>query len=464
MKRLIVLWIGIVFVLFANPIDFKKAKANPKRVTPSSPNEILSFSSTLEPTINSVVNIATKQMVANRVSPLFDDPFFRHFFGPEFQRQMPQKRAQSALGSGVILTSDGYIVTNHHVIDGADEITVTLSKSDKEYTAKLIGSDPGSDLALIKIEEKHLQPITIGNVEDVRVGDIVFAIGNPFGVGESVTQGIISAVGKNAIGINRYENFIQTDASINPGNSGGALVDSRGVLIGINTAILSRSGGNHGIGFSIPVDMMQNVVSQLAKSGKVSRGYLGVNLSSLTPELKPLYKESKGAVVTNVQVDSVAYKAGIQRGDLIIQVDKTPIDSPLTLQRVIGEKEPKSTIRITLERNKKKETISLTLGAQDEIAEATSNERILQGATLSTLTPELRNELRLRPDTKGVAVVQVKPNSQAQKDGLQAGDVIIQVENKSITSLQDLRQALAPKKPKRVYLSRGGAIILIVVS
>ncbi|HHO41912.1 MAG TPA: PDZ domain-containing protein, partial [Epsilonproteobacteria bacterium] len=296
------------------------------------------------------------------------------------------------------------------------------------------------------------------------VGDIVFAIGNPFGVGESVTQGIISAVGKNAIGINRYENFIQTDASINPGNSGGALVDSRGVLIGINTAILSRSGGNHGIGFSIPVDMMQNVVSQLAKSGKVSRGYLGVNLSSLTPELKPLYKESKGAVVTNVQVDSVAYKAGIQRGDLIIQVDKTPIDSPLTLQRVIGEKEPKSTIRITLERNKKKETISLTLGSQDELAEATSNERILQGATLSTLTPQLRNELRLRPDTKGVAVVQVKPNSQAQKDGLQAGDVIIQVENKSITSLQDLRQALAPKKPKRVYLSRGGAIILIVVS
>lgn len=458
------LWLGIGCVLFGSSIDFKTAPKNPSHIMPHSPNEVLSFSSILEPAINSVVNIATKQVVTNSVSPLLEDPFFRHFFGPEFYRQAPTQRAQRALGSGVILSSDGYIVTNHHVIDGADEITVTLSNSDKEYVAKLIGSDSGSDLALIKIEAKNLQPIVLGNIGDVRVGDIVFAIGNPFGVGESVTQGIVSALGKNAIGINRYENFIQTDASINPGNSGGALVDSRGVLIGINTAILSRSGGNHGIGFSIPVDMMQNIVSQLAQSGKVSRGYLGVNLSSLTPELKQLYKETKGAVVTNVQLDSVADKAGIQRGDLIIKVDNSAIDSPLTLQRVIGEKEPNSKIRITLERNKKKEVITLTLGSQDDVLEASSSETAMQGATLSMLTPQLRSQLGLSADSSGVVVTQVEPNSQAQKDGFQAGDVIIQIENKTITSIKDLRQALAPKKPKRVYLSRGGAIMLLVVN
>ena len=275
LKKTILISALLSSTLFAASVTFENAPKSPKHKLPNGQNEILSFNSALKDSMNAVVNISTRTI--NYQGDL-NRQFFREFFG----NQMPAQKSENSLGSGVIVSKDGYIVTNNHVVDGADEISVTVNGRDKEYMAKVIGRDKGSDLAVIKIEAEKLEPITFSHIEDVKLGDVVFAIGNPFGVGQTVTQGIVSALNKHGVGINQYENFIQTDASINPGNSGGALIDSRGALIGINSAILSRSGGNHGIGFTIPVDMVKNVVSKLVLDGKVQRGFMGVNISKVT--------------------------------------------------------------------------------------------------------------------------------------------------------------------------------------
>ncbi len=465
MKKILLIPLILCIGLNATNIEFKEAPKNPDRILPQDDDEILSFAPILKNGIDAVVNISTKTNIKMGNRPnIFNDPFFEQFFGRDYQGRVPQDRTQRALGSGVIITEDGYIVTNYHVVDGADEISVTLSGSDEEHKAKLIGSDKDSDIALIKINAKDLHPIAFANAKDIKIGDVVFAIGNPFGVGESVTQGIISALGKDAVGINRYENFIQTDASINPGNSGGALIDSRGALIGINTAILSRSGGNHGIGFAIPVDMVKNVITQLAKDGKVSRGYMGVNISVLTKDLKDLYENKKGAVVTNVQQDSAADKAGIKRGDLILKVDGEEIDSPQELSRIIGNKNPNETIKIKLERDRDIHFASLKLGDQQNAVITGKSSKLLEGAELANITPQTAKRLRL-PITNGIAITAIKSNSKAQKEGFQVGDVIIQVENSPIGSIEDLSRYLnnSSKGAKRVYINRYGTIGLLVV-
>jgi len=466
MKKILLIPLLLIMSLNAANIEFKEAPKNPDRILPQDDDEILSFAPILKNGIDAVVNISTKTNIKMGNRPnVFNDPFFEQFFGRDYQGRVPQDRTQRALGSGVIITEDGYIVTNYHVVDGADEISVTLSGSDEEHKAKLIGSDKDSDIALIKIEAKDLHPIAFANAKDIKIGDVVFAIGNPFGVGESVTQGIVSALGKDAVGINRYENFIQTDASINPGNSGGALIDSRGALIGINTAILSRSGGNHGIGFAIPVDMVKNVITQLAKDGKVSRGYMGVNISVLTEDLRDLYESKKGAVVTNVQQGSAAEKAGIKRGDLILKVDGEEIDSPQELSRIIGNKNPNETIKIKLERDKDIHFASLKLGDQQNAVIAGKSSKLLEGAELSDITPQIVKRLRLPANSNGIAITAIKSNSKAQKEGFQVGDVIIQVENSPIGSIEDLSRYLknSSKGAKRVYINRYGAIGLLVV-
>merc|ERR1711941_245433 len=278
--------------LFANSIDFQMAEKSPQRVVPNNPNQILSFNDSIKEPMKSVVNIAAKITVSSNAgnipSQMFNDPLLRRFFGDQFNEQFKQNRIQRSLGSGVIVSKDGYIVTNNHVVENADEITITIADNPKEYNARIIGKDSDSDLAVIKIEGTNFDAIKFGYSNDLQVGDLIFAIGNPFGIGSTVTQGIISALNKDNVGINRYENFIQTDASINPGNSGGALVDSRGVLIGINSAIISKSGGNNGIGFSIPVAMVKDVVKKLVADGKVTRGYLGVVIDDLNPNLTKL--------------------------------------------------------------------------------------------------------------------------------------------------------------------------------
>ena len=455
--------------LLAGNIEFEHAPAQPKHKLPNSKNEILSFNSILKESMSAVVNISTKTITQTQKNQhrLFNDPFFQEFFGQRGQLQNSnpvEKKQDHSLGSGVIVSKDGYIVTNHHVVADADEIIVTINNSDQEYIAKLIGTDKGSDLAVIKIEAKALNPIAISNTDDIKLGDVVFAIGNPFGVGQTVTQGIISALNKNHVGINQYENFIQTDASINPGNSGGALIDSRGALIGINSAILSQSGGNHGIGFTIPIDMVQNVASKLIENGKVTRGFMGVNISKVTTELKSLYTHKKGAIVTDIQSDSPAQSAQLQRGDLIYAVNGKEVKGPYDLQRLVSSHNPKETITISLERDKKNLQKKLTLMSNDPYANDSKNHTTIEGLQLSQLDDKLKETYKIPNNVQGLLIKDVEIKSNAHHGGFRAGDILIQIENISIETIAQAKKAFNTYqgKTKRVYINRGGYIILLV--
>lgn len=456
--------------LFAKSIDFDMAQENPQRVTPSNMEQILSFNNSVKDAMLSVVNISTKRHITNQAGNLpmemFNDPLFRRFFGDQFGNQFKQNKIQRALGSGVIVSKDGYIITNNHVIENADEITVTLSGETTEYTGKLIGRDADSDLAVIKIEAKNLTPIKISHSTDLKIGDLIFAIGNPFGIGETVTQGIISALNKNQVGINRYENFIQTDASINPGNSGGALVDSRGALIGINSAIISRSGGNNGIGFAIPIDMVIEVATKLVEEGKVTRGYLGVVINDLTKESAKVYNHKSGALIMEVGRDTPAARFKLQRGDLIFAINNKAIKNRASLQNTIASFKPNEKIVIKLERDKKDITINAVLGNRDGLIISESvNGTILGGLQLSDLDNNIIDRFRLPRNIVGVLVTDVKAKSDAEKVGFQAGDVIIQIEDVAIARFPDVQEALRKynNKYKRVYVNRQGQTILLVI-
>ena len=466
MKKLLLLSAITAVSLYAGNITFENAPVNPSHKVPTSANEILSFNSTLGKILNTVVNISTKTHTANSSSAksMGNEQLYRHFFGPGNRQQIPRDRLQRALGSGVILSSDGYIVTNNHVVAEADEITVTMDGNKKEYSAKLIGTDPGSDLAVIKIEATGLHPITLSRAKDIHLGDVVFAIGNPFGVGETVTQGIVSALNKHSMGINQYENFIQTDASINPGNSGGALVDSRGTLIGINSAIISRSGGNNGIGFTIPVDMMRDVVTKLIEDGKVDRGYMGVVISKVTEQMKILYAHKDGAVVTDVQAGSASESAGLKRGDLIYAVDGKKVDSPSSLQRLIASLKPDTKVDISIERDKKEMKVPMTLSSREGVGGVSDTS--FKGMSLVPIDKNTRSRYRIPMSVDGVLVARLKAGSQAEKDGFHEGDVMIQIENHTVASLDDVAQALREnrKGPKRVYVNRNGVIMLLVAN
>ena len=466
MKKLLLLSTFAAISLYGGSITFQDAPVNPLHKVPTSANEILSFNTAIKNAIHTVVNISTKQHKTEGpgAQSMENEQLYRFFFGPGYRQQIPRERMRRALGSGVILSADGYIVTNSHVVENADEITVTINGSGKEYKAKLIGTDPGSDLAVVKIEAKDLKPITLSHAKDVQLGDVVFAIGNPFGVGETVTQGIVSALNKHSMGINQYENFIQTDASINPGNSGGALVDSRGALIGINSAIISRSGGNNGIGFTIPVDMMRDVVTKLINDGKVNRGYMGVVISKVTEQMKTLYTHRDGAVITDVQSDGAADKAGLKRGDLIYAVNGKPVDSPSALQHVIASLKPGSKTDIAIEREKKEMQVPLILGSREGLAGL--NDSAFKGMSLAEIDKNRRMQLNIPSSVSGVLVERVKAGSQAEKDGFQVGDVMIQIENRTIASLEDVEKALkeSRNKAKRVYVNRQGMILLLVAN
>ncbi len=463
MKKFVLLPICMALSAYAQSITLQDAPQNPAHRAPTSANEILSFNGALEKPLQSVVNISTKRNIEPKGKSLEEqEEILRYFFGQNYRSPAPKERIKRALGSGVILSSDGYIVTNNHVVANADAIVVNVNADKKEYSAKLIGTDPGSDLAIIKIEADNLQPITLGDAKDIRLGDVVFAIGNPFGVGETVTQGIVSALNKHSMGINRYENFIQTDASINPGNSGGALVDSRGALIGINSAIISPSGGNDGVGFTIPVDMVRDVASKLVEEGRVERGYLGVAISGVTDAMKGVYTHTQGAVVTDIQPGSASEKAGLKRGDLIFAVDGKAVDSPNALQQIVGSFKPKRQIEIALERDKKEMKVLAKLGDQNQAN--TADEMLLEGMSLALLDKNTKEKFGIAEEATGVLIAEVKSESQAQKDGFQAGDVIIQIENQTIASLSDIKQALqkGSQEPKRVYINRNGTIVLLV--
>ncbi|RUM66064.1 MAG: serine protease [Sulfurospirillum sp.] len=456
MKKFLAATSLFVVALGAQAVDFNLANPNPKHITPVSADEVLSFHEGIKDVVKSVVNISTTKNIQNMGGG----------YAPYYPLPMPDRAKPHALGSGVILTKDGYIVTNNHVVENADDITVTLPDSQDEYKAKLIGTDKETDLAVIKIEpKKELKAIKLANASSLQVGDVVFAVGNPFGVGESVTQGIISALNKNRVGINQYENFIQTDASINPGNSGGALVDSRGALIGINSVIISRSGGNNGIGFAIPVDMVKNITTHLIDNGKVTRGYIGVSISDVTKEYKSVYNHKKGAVVLSVESSSPAEKAGLKRGDLIFDVNGKKVRNATELKQKIASYKPHQKVALGIERDKKDMNISAVLASRDALELDKDTEEIFKGMRIVPLSGQIRYQYRIPPYIEGVLIEDIKPMSKAEKVGFQAGDVIIQIEDDTVNSIQDLQKALQKYKrqPKRIYVNRYGTILMLVI-
>ena len=470
-KKLLLMSFMLASSLFAKNIEFEEMDKNPNRIIPNSSSEILSFNSSIKSSINSIVNISAKKSVSSNLDNLpmqmFDDPFFRKFFGEEFTNQFKQNRVQRSLGSGVIVTKDGYIVTNNHVVENADEISVTIGEDPTEFTAKLIGKDSDSDIAVIKIDSsKTLNPIKLGDSSSLLIGDVTFAIGNPFGVGNTVTMGIISALNKDKVGINKYENYIQTDASINPGNSGGALVDSRGALIGINTAILSKSGGNDGIGFAIPVDMVKDVVSKLVSDGKVVRGYLGVAIAELEKDSKLVYKRSEGAVVLDISSDTPAAKYGLKRGDLIYSINGKAIKDRNSLQNTIASFKPNEKIVLGVERDGKDINIDIILADRSSLAgiQGEAN-NFFAGLKLNNLTNEIIKKYRLSSDSSGVLITDVEPKSKAEKAGFLAGDIIVQIEDIEIKNLSNIETALKKysEKHKRVYVNRYGQTVMFVI-
>ena len=402
-----------------------------------------------------VVNISTigTETVQN---PLLNDPFFRHFFqlppGAETQR----RRTQSA-GSGVIIdAASGIVITNNHVVNGANQIAVGLQDG-RTFKAKLVGADPEVDIAVLKIEPVRLTALKLGDSDAAEVGDFVIAIGNPFGLGQTVTTGVVSALGRKGLGIEGYENFIQTDASINPGNSGGALVNLKGDLIGINTAILGPNGGNIGIGFAIPVKMVKNSVDQILKYGSVKRGQLGVVIQNLTPDLAQAFNTGegqRGVVIAQVQPDSSAAKAGLRAGDIVVSLDAKPINSAAELRNEVGSRRIGETIKLTVLRDGNSRSVDVRIGEPiAEVATAADFHSYLQGAKLEPSS-----------DGHGIKVVGIEPGSPAESAGLQTGDVILAVNRVEVHTLDDLRKAAhASSQRMLLQIARGGAGLFLVL-
>jgi serine protease Do len=430
-----------------------------------------------------VVTIRTQGKA--RVSPTQFDPddqdeLFRRFFGDQFgqrgQRGPRQfaPRQQRALGSGVIVSNDGYILTNNHVVDGADEIKVETTEG-RTLMAKLVGSDKASDLALLKVTASDLHPIALGNSEAVKVGDVVLAVGNPLGVGQTVTMGIISAKGRSTgVGDGGYEDFLQTDAPINHGNSGGALVNTKGELVGINSQILSESGGNIGIGFAIPVNMAKNVMEQLRTKGKVTRSQLGVTVQGVTSDLAESLglKDSSGAIVSSVAPGSAAERAGLKRGDVIRSFNGVPVLDTNTLRNRVAEAGPGTTSEVVIVRDGAEKRMSVKLdeanperSARSGNAEPGVDDKAALGVSVMPMTPELAARARAPKDVKGLFVEDVDPDGRAAAAGIQPGDIIQEANRHSVSTVEDLRSAVSKSgdKPTLLLINRQGNDLFVTV-
>jgi len=411
--------------------------------------------------------------------PFSDDPFFRGLFGNRGQQQ-PQEQLQRALGSGVVVSADGYILTNHHVIDGAENIKVDLNDG-RTLDAKLIGSDPPSDLALLKVTTTGLTYMTPGDSDKVRVGDVALAIGNPLGIGQTVTMGIISAKGRSTAGpgSGNFEDFLQTDAPINHGNSGGALVNTLGELIGINSQIApGETGGNIGIGFAIPSNMAKTVMDQLVKNGKVRRGQLGISVTRVSSDLAASLNmpDVKGVIVNSVRSGSAAERAGLRQGDVITAINDNPVADTNAFRNRVASNAPGSEITLTVMRDSREQKIRATLGEfSEETARAENqneggpNPRSSGGGKLGVsvepVTPDVAQELQLKPGTTGVVVTTVEPAGPAGEAGIQRGDVIQEVNRQPVKSAEDLRAAIDKNgnKPALLLLNRRGETVFVPV-
>lgn len=469
MKK-IILSLSLASILCAANVEFNEVDSKIERINPAN-GVLLSYYDSIKEVKRSVVNISTSKTITRANSPFddfFDYRYFKQFFGfdPFQRRGQNEKEVIASVGSGVIISKDGYIVTNNHVVENVDSISVTLPQSDMEYKAKLIGKDPKTDLAVIKIEANNLSAVSFSNSDELLEGDVVFALGNPFGVGFSVTSGIISALNKDNIGLNQYENFIQTDASINPGNSGGALVDTRGALVGINSAILSRGGGNNGIGFAIPSNMVKDVAKKLIEKGKIERGFLGVSITALKGDSKKVYKNSEGALITDVQKGSSADEAGLKRGDLVLKVNDKNIKSPNDLKNYIGTLEPNQKISLLYERDGKENQINFILKG-DEISDVKGvQDSLIEGLNLKNLDTNLKTRLGVPSEINGVLIDSVKPKSKAKDAGFKEGDIIIAVGQSEVKDLKDLQNTLKNQVKNawiKIWVYRGGVITLLVL-
>ena len=438
------------------------------------------FAPVVKKVLPTVVNISSSKV--SKVPTEFfgqlpDDPMFRQFFGNDpnrrfgIPRQAPQQR-EKGVGSGVVMTPDGYIVTNNHVVDGASNVTVTLADK-REFKAKVIGTDPKSDIAVVKIDATNLPSITIADSSKVQVGDYALAVGDPFGVGQTVTMGIVSATGRSHLGIEDYEDFIQTDAPINPGNSGGALVNDRGELIGINTAIIAHgSQGNQGIGFAIPASMAKNVMEQIVEHGKVTRAYLGIVPQDVTPDIAKQFgeKEARGALVADVSAGSPAQKGGLERGDIILDVNGKPVADSNALRMTISMMAPDSDAKLKVHRNGSEREIAVKLSAMPtEKAAANSDEKsdgsrssALSGVSVEDLDAQAASDLKLSPNTKGVVVTNVDPSSEAAEAGLRRGDVIQEVNRQPVKNTAEFERAMRSSKEKHLLLvNRNGSTMYL---
>jgi serine protease Do len=442
------------------------------------------FAPVVKGVLPDVVNISTSKMVRTSISGQMPD-FFQQFFGQQFggpegpgsDNPSPRRRGQGqqgeqredSLGSGVIVTPDGYILTNNHVIDGASDVRVTFADK-RQLQAKVIGTDPKTDIAVLKVQGSDFPTITIGDSSKVQVGDYALAIGDPFGVGQTVTMGIVSAMNRGNLGIEDYEDFIQTDAPINPGNSGGALVNDRGELIGINTAILSHgSGGNEGIGFAVPVNLAREVMDQILDHGKVNRAYLGIMVQDVTPAIAKAMglRDMKGVLVGDVSPSGPAQKSGIKRGDIILDVNGKPMADSRELRMSISMMKADASVKLRILRDGNQSDMTVTLGdlpdqkEQANVEEGTS-EGALEGVTLENLDSQTARQLGLPGATSGVVVTDISPSSPLVNAGLRKGDVIQEVNHQPVKNVSQLEEAVrkAGKNPL-LLVNRKGTTLFI---
>jgi serine protease Do len=481
-------YVGLAAAAFAIPLIAASPKTSDKGRKPSTgvlvderPLErdgklTFSFAPVVKRVTPSVVKVNTVVKARQTSMPSFpgmEDPMFRRFFGdqPGGRRTFRTPQQQGA-GSGVIVTEDGYILTNNHVVDGADEVKVGLQDG-REFTAKVVGKDPKTDVAVVKVDAKDLPFLQVADSDKIEVGDVVLAIGNPFNLGQTVTMGLVSATGRATLGLD-YEDFIQTDAAINPGNSGGALVDAEGRLIGINTAILSRSGGNQGIGFAVPVNLARDVMDSLVADGKVTRGYLGVLIQDLTPALvrKLELKQPKGALVGDVVPQGPADKAGLKSGDIVTEFDGKAVKDSRHFRLQVARTKPGESVPVKLLRDGATKALSVTVKeqpgseqlARNDSKNADDNEN-LKGVAVGDLDSSARTQFKVPDSVRGVVVLQVDPDSQAAEAGLKPGDVILEINKHPVKSAEEAVRLTENPKDKTTLLrvwSEGSSRFLVV--
>jgi len=422
----------------------------------------VSYAPIVKRTSPSVVYVYSSQKVASPAELLQNDPTLRRFFdlpeGGSKSKGRTPPRTRQGLGSGVVMTADGYILTNHHVVADADEVRVSIGDSNKRYEAEVVGRDPQTDIAVLKIEAAGLVPAVFGDSEQVQVGDVVLAIGNPFGIGQSVSRGVVSALGRAGLDL-EIEDFIQTDAAINMGNSGGALLDTEGRVIGINTAILSGSGGFNGVGFAIPINLVRFVSEQIVNKGRVERGMLGVRIQDLTEDLSAEFGTEKGALVAELTPDSPAEKAGLKAGDVITQVNGREIRDGRHLTVTVSQNAPESEVTVEYLRDGRPTTTKVILGLRPNTLVADSGpaagrkeEGVLNGVHIGEITSELRTQLQLPSRIRGVIITEIEPDSPSAAQGLRKGDIILELDRRPISDADQAVQLSEEIKGPKVLV------------